>query len=292
MKLLRILAAASICLAFCLLAACGTNTSLQSTTSATSGSGQATVTAEITEQVTSALPTTTQAATTASPQYGEGDKLIAFTFDDGPRVKTTGRILDALEKTGSKATFFVLGENVSDKGTVLRRAISLGCEIGNHTMNHKNLTKLSDEKIAEQISLAGDAVEAATGLRPTLLRAPGGNFKGVESKVGFPLIQWSIDTNDWRYSDNSKPGRSTEQRNADIKKVSASVLDYVKPGDIILMHDIYDFSADVFESVLPELISRGYKLVTVTELYEHYGKELEPGRVYRGINLEKQTTAS
>lgn len=276
MKRITILVAAiGILLAVCLLAGCNPNTDSPITTAGS--------TTQPTEPPTTAEPTEPP---TTQPTYSREDKLIAFTFDDGPRVKTTTKVLDLLESNSAKATFFVLGENVGDKGTVLRRAVSLGCEIGNHTMNHKYLTKLSQESIDEQISLCSDAIEASTGIRPTLVRAPGGNYKGVEDKVGYPLIQWSIDTNDWRYSDRSKPDRSAQQRSADIDKVAASVLDNVKPGDIILMHDIYDFSADVFEQLLPELISRGYKLVTVSELYAAYGVPLEAGSVYRGGSFE------
>ncbi len=272
-----IIAAAGLVLALCLITSCGKFL----------GGDVATVTDTAPSSTTVPTKTTpTTIETTTAPKPIVKDKLIAFTFDDGPRVKTTGKILDLLEKNDARATFFVIGQNVSDKGTVLRRAIMLGCEIGNHSMNHKNFLRLSDKKIKEQLDLSSDAVEAATGILPTLVRVPGGNYKGIEKKVGYPLIQWSIDTNDWRYSDVSKPERSSAQRKADINKVAASILDCVKPGDIILMHDIYDFSVEVFEKVLPELIKRGYKLVTVSEMYDAYGIKLEAGKVYHCIRTD------
>lgn len=235
---------------------------------------------------------TTEPPTTEFP-YSAQDKLVALTFDDGPRVSTTGHILDLLEQYGGHATFFVIGENIEGKQAVMKRAVSLGCAVGNHSMNHKTLTKLGDEAMRSQIDECSVAIKNATGVAPTLMRAPGGAFKGIESRVGFPLIQWSIDTNDWRYKDSAKSGRSAAQRDADLQKVAASVLDHVQPGDIVLMHDIYDFSADVCDIVIPELVSRGYKLVTVEEMYKAYDKELTAGKVYRSVKLETaQTSAS
>ena len=96
-----------------------------------------------------------------------------------------------------------------------------------------------------------------------------------------PLIQWCIDTEDWKYKDKKGSGRSAAQREADKQKIVSAVLDNATGGEIVLMHDLYEMTAEAFEEIVPELIKRGFVLVTVSELYEIYGIELEPGKVYR-----------
>lgn len=228
---------------------------------------------------------TTEELTTAKPKYTADDKLIALTFDDGPSTKATGRILDLLEKNGGTATFFVVGYNIEDNISLIKRAQSLGCEIANHSNDHKNLMKCSASELRTQVDKPNKTLNSLTGVEPELFRAPGGNFGGVEEDIGMPIIQWSIDTNDWRYKDASHKDRSEAQRNADLKKIANKVLDNAESGDIVLMHDIYNFTADLCELIIPGLIEKGFKLVTVSEMYEAYGVKLENGKVYYSIDV-------
>ena len=108
------------------------------------------------------------------PVYEAGTKLIALTFDDGPG-KYTERLLDELKARGLHATFFVVGQNAQHYPALLKRMAEEGHVIGNHTMNHKNLTKLSESEVLQQIDACADIVENASGVRPYLLRCPGGN---------------------------------------------------------------------------------------------------------------------
>lgn len=213
------------------------------------------------------------------------EKLIALTFDDGPRSSTTNRILDVLEKNGSAATFFIVGYNIENNVETIKRASQIGCEIANHSKEHRNLTKLSYSEIWEQVDSPNKKVKALTGIEPKLFRAPGGNYIGVEADIGMPIIQWSIDTEDWKYKDAAKLDRTPEQRDADLKKIADRVVNNAEKGDIILMHDIYDFTADLCEIMVPSLIEKGFKLVTVSEMYEIYGKELKGGVVYNCIKI-------
>lgn len=206
----------------------------------------------------------------ASVNTGEIDPnkpMIALTFDDGPHAKNTVRILDALEKVHGRATFFVLGELVDGKSEILKRASDMGCEIGNHSFDHSNFTKLSADEMKTQLSKTSNLVKAATGKGTGLTRIPYGSVnETIRKVVGTPMIGWSLDTRDW------------ESRNAD--KVVDKVLKNVKDGDIIIMHDIYSSTADAVERLIPELRAKGYQLVTVSELMEARGIKMVNGRVF------------
>lgn len=236
---------------------------------------------------TKEIEKTTQIETT-EPQtkYSKNDKLIAMTFDDGPYSKTTNRILDTLEKNGGVATFFVVGYNLDGNEETLKRAFDMGCEIGNHTKDHKNLTKISSQERRNQIDTVNQRLKEITGKETKVFRAPGGNYKNITDEVGMPLIQWSIDTNDWRHKDASNKGRSAEQRTKELNQIAENVFEQAENGDIILMHDIYEFTADLCEIVIPGLVSRGFKLVTVSEMFEAYGLKLENGNVYKNADVK------
>lgn len=220
-----------------------------------------------------------------SSKYTADDKLIAFTFDDGPSAKFTNRILDVLEKNNSTATFFVVGYNIEDNLSTIERAMKLGCEIGNHSESHKNLTKCSYNELRNQVDTPNESLKNLTGKSPALFRAPGGNFKDVEEDIGMPIIQWSIDTKDWKFKDASNKDRSEAERNNDLEKICNDVVNSAEKGDIVLMHDIYDFTADLCEMVIPALVEKGFKIVSVSEMYDAYGQTLKSGKVYHSIDL-------
>lgn len=195
--------------------------------------------------------------------------MIALTFDDGPRTPVTSRILDSLKANGGKATFFMVGSNVNSNQEVIRRMVEQGCEVGNHTHDHKYLTKLTAGQIKSQVGTTNRKIQAVCGVTPALVRPPGGYMDSrslsVLGNMGMSAIMWSVDTRDWQH------------RNA--KKTINTVLSQVKDGDIILMHDIYSPTADAAEALIPELTARGYQLVTVSELAS-YGGGILPGHKY------------
>lgn len=201
--------------------------------------------------------------------YGIDPKkpMVALTYDDGPNTKTTNRILDALQKVNGRATFFIVGERLDMYSSCIERENALGCEIANHTYNHVMFNNADSKTIREQITKTNNQVRDMTGKMPRLARAPGG-FMGENPKadVGMPLIQWSLDTKDW------------SSRNAD--SVVKNIKDNVKDGDIILMHDLYDSTAQATEEILPWLVAEGYQIVTVTEMMAVKGIEMQPGEVY------------
>lgn len=192
--------------------------------------------------------------------------MIAITYDDGPS-QYTSRILDILKENNSVATFFVLGQRVYNNEGILNRIIDEGSQIGNHTYNHKNLTTISNEELYRQVQGTDDLIRIATGYTPAVMRPPYGSTTGdLNKKIQRPVIKWSIDTRDW------------ESRN--VEMIKNSILDYVKDGDIILMHDMYDSTAEASKIVIPELINRGYQLVTINELVEYRDGILIAGEQY------------
>lgn len=192
--------------------------------------------------------------------------MVALTFDDGPFAPVGNQIMDCLAQYGGKATFFVVGSRVSSYGAELQRMVAEGHEIGNHTYEHKNLTKLSGTQIQSQINQCNDAVQAACGVRPSLVRPPGGAKNGtVLANVQAPVIMWSIDTRDWK------------TRNAG-KTVNA-VMSQVRDGDIVLMHELYSQTGAAALEMIPRLTEAGYQLVTVSEMAALRGGAA-PGGVY------------
>lgn len=197
--------------------------------------------------------------------------MLALTFDDGPNEMTTIPILDALKKHDSVATFFVLGNRVSNNDHILKRILEEGSEIGNHSYNHKELTKVSLGELKEQIMDTQDAIFDSTGIEARLMRPTYGSYDdNLKSKVEMPLILWSVDTLDWQTKD--------------AKKITDHVLANIKDGEIILMHDIYDSTAKAVELLVPQLLERGYQLVTVSELFEARGEALKEGEIYYNMN--------
>ena len=194
--------------------------------------------------------------------------MIALTFDDGPSGATT-RILDALEANGGRATFFMVGNRMRSYPSVINRMVALGCEPASHTWDHSYLTKLSEGQILSNLNQVDDTLQSIAGVRTVIVRPPGGYIndasKAALAKRGTPAVLWSIDTLDWK------------TRNA--QKTIDTVLSNVKDGDIILMHDLYETSADAAVVLIPELKNRGYQLVTVSELASYRGG-MQPGHTY------------
>lgn len=193
-------------------------------------------------------------------------KIVALTYDDGPSIYTP-RILKTLKENNSVATFFVVGNRVPMYSDTVKKAHDMGCEIGNHTYEHKCLTRISETEVRRQISRTNKNVKKVTGQTPVIMRPTGGATNpNVKQWVGMPSIIWSIDTLDWK------------TRNAGSTK--KAVLDHVKDGDIVLMHDLYSATASASETIIPELVKRGYQLVTVSELAECRGGMKETGAYY------------
>lgn len=189
----------------------------------------------------------------AAAIVNENGPVIALTFDDGPYPKVTGHILDVLEKNGVCATFFVLGSRIEGREDVLTRMEELGCEIGNHSFSHADLTRLSKADCQRELSDTDAEIRRVTGHEASVVRPPYGYYnKAVRSAAGRPLILWTVDTNDWR---GKAPG-----------EIADYVIQQAKEGSVILMHDQQTQTADAMEMIIPTLIDEGFRFVTVSEL--------------------------
>lgn len=199
-------------------------------------------------------------------EYDKNKKRIALTFDDGPNYNTS-KIIDTLNKYNVHATFFVLGSRIKGNENILNKMKASGMEIGNHTYSHKLLTKVTEEKIKEEIGMTSKLVFDAVGTYPNLLRPSYGSVSSKIKKASdMPIIIWNIDTLDWK--------------NHNSRKISSRILNKVKDGDIVLMHDIYSATANALDIVIPKLLDRGYELVTVSELFYYKEISLDNGKVY------------
>lgn len=182
---------------------------------------------------------------------------IAMTFDDGPSPETTPRLLDILKQRNIKATFFMIGQNAQANPTIVQRILKEGHEIGNHSWTHPQLSKLSDDRVTEEITKTQTAIKNACGYTPVLLRPPYGAITArqkdwIEKQFGLSVIIWSVDPFDWK-----RPGASViEQR----------ILAGARPGAIILSHDIHKQTVDAMPATLDALAAKGFKFVTVSQL--------------------------
>ncbi len=206
---------------------------------------------------------------TSIPEVPGNRKKIALTFDDGPGPYTKA-IVDCLNGNNSKATFFVVGNRVASYSGVLSYAYQSGHEIANHSYSHPMLTGLDAAGIQEQVSNTDAAISNVIGVNTVLMRPPGGAVnQNVKDNVGKPMINWSIDTLDWK----------TRNKTATIN----SVMNNVREGDIILMHDIHRPTMEAVLELVPLLRSEGYEMVTVSELARLKGYNLSNGVLYTSL---------
>ena len=194
------------------------------------------------------------------PELDPQKPFVAITFDDGPNPSTTNAILDVLEENYAKGTFFVLGKNVIEYPKEVKREYDLGMEVGSHTYSHSEnptFANMSEEQERKEIEDTNDAIDKAGVPKPTLLRPPYGakndKAKNVIKSYGLSIITWNLDTEDWKY-------KSSDHTYQEIMKA--------QDGDVILLHDIHEYNVEAVKKAVPELIDKGFQLVTVTELYD------------------------
>jgi len=185
------------------------------------------------------------------------EHLLALTIDAAWNADKTKFILDTLDRYEIKATFFLCGVWVEAYPEMVKEIAARGHEIGNHSLTHPHMNRISAEEIRGELSKLDDRIEELTGKRCKLFRAPFGEYNDtVVSTVrdlGYEVIQWNIDTVDW------KEGRTPET-------ILNAVFPKLSDGSIILCHN----NGYGIETYLPKLIeeaqSRGYRFVTISEL--------------------------
>ena len=188
-------------------------------------------------------------------------KLLMLTFDDGPN-KYTKKLLDILDETGTKVTFFVLGEQIEKYPEIIKREYENGHLVCIHSYTHKFFTKISKEEIDEQIELTKDEIINLTGYTPRYIRVPYGiinnNVESILKEHNLENILWNVDSLDWKYKNKYNTVNHIKQN--------------VKGNDIILMHDIFDPSIEAAKEIIDYYTKLGYRFITIDKF--NYIKEI------------------
>ena len=196
------------------------------------------------------------------------EKLVALTFDDGPSGRFTRRLLDGLKAENANATFLLCGYRIEQYPELVDRILEEGHEIGLHGYSHDPMEKMTRGQITGELEITRSLLPENAQVR--FVRTPGGavtdSVRAVAETMGLSVLLWSVDPRDW----------ATEDSHA----IEAAVLDTVRDGDVILLHDMSDSSVDAALSLLKKLKNQGFRFVTVSELVRLRGIGLRPGEVY------------
>ncbi len=223
------------------------------------------------------MPDKTEQETTELPNnnpYGidPSKPMVALTFDDGPS-KYTWDIVNTLQTHKARATFFIIGNQVATHQAAIDYTLANHNEIASHSFGHKNLTKLSDVEVLNQIRPVDTALLEQHEYIPALYRVPFGSkderVLEILKQEGKPVIGWSVDPYDWKVKDKGT--------------IVNHVLNSVQDGDIVLMHDIYEPTAQAVQELVPALQEKGYQIVTVSEMFQFRGITPEAGTYYREL---------
>ena len=203
------------------------------------------------------------------PVYGvevKGErKVIALTFDAAWGADKTQGIIDTMKKYDAKGTVFLVGFWVDKFEKETKAIAEAGFDIGNHSRNHLNMPKLSDDEIRAEIEYVNDRVNELTGIKPTYFRAPFGDYSdrlmSAIEELDMVGVQWSIDSLDWK-------GLSA-------KEIFNRVVPKAKSGDIVLFHNNSDHVLDALPLVLSALKEQGFEFVTLSELVATEGYTID-----------------
>ena len=180
--------------------------------------------------------------------------VVALTFDDGPSCYTE-EILETLRRNEVCATFFVLGNKVEDYQEVLKKSVSYHNELGNHSYNHKWLSRLPINSLKEQIEKTQQVLQETLSYQPKYLRPTYGSVNDrIRKNTELKIVLWTVDTKDWKITN--------------VDRIIEKATTNIKDGDIILMHDIFERSSQALEKIIPILKEQGFQFVTISELEE------------------------
>jgi peptidoglycan/xylan/chitin deacetylase (PgdA/CDA1 family) len=251
----------------------------KTTTTTSSKAGQETTLATTTTTAATTAATTSQAPTATPTPLPEPPSAkhpaIALTFDDGPSLKDTGKLLDLLAAEDVKVTFFVLGEQIAaGRQSLVKREFDEGHEIAGHTYSHLNLAKASAKTARDELTKTNKLIEQITGQKTTLMRPPLGAFndttKSICKDLGLALISWSWQScpEDWNH--RGEPAL-----------IANYVISKAANGHIVLLHDTNSTTVEAMPAMIKGLKKRGFRFMTVSELLAYGGKgEPQAGKAY------------
>ena len=208
------------------------------------------------------------ASEAAAQEEGDTPKYVALTFDDGPSPRCTPRLLDGLQELGARATFFVVGCQAVKDPDIVQRIAAEGHQVGNHSYDHADLHSLTAVQALADLRRNDDLLRELLGDGDYWVRPPYGLMSEEEAAaLAVPLVNWSVDTEDWRTKD--------------CGKILDAIYRCTGDGDIVLLHDRYQNTVDAVLAAIEHLQEQGYVFVTVAELLELKGITPEPGVTYR-----------
>lgn len=207
---------------------------------------------------------------TTIPTAADGTVYVALTFDDGPSAKYTPELLDGLAERGVHATFFLVGNLVEENPELVRRMAEEGHQIGNHSYDHADLTRLTEWEMKQDIARCDVVLCSLLGESSYWVRPPYGCVSDGECGcIDAPLINWSVDPRDWEVKNK--------------EKIVNAICDAVFDGCIVLLHDRYETSVEAALETIDRLQEQGIQFLTVEEMFALHGIEPENGKLYRKV---------
>lgn len=183
-------------------------------------------------------------------------KVVSVTFDAAWGADDTGNLIEILDKYDVTATFFVVGDWVDKYPEAVKALSDAGHEVMNHSNSHPHMTELSKDKMLQELNSCNDKIEAVTGVRPTLFRAPYGEYNdalvGAARSLGCYTIQWDVDSLDWK--------------DLSATDINERVCKAVQSGSIVLFHNAAKHTPEALPSIIEYLLAQGYKIVPVSEI--------------------------
>ena len=214
------------------------------------------------------LPACTRADAPAASASADPPKYVALTFDDGPSPRCTPQLLDGLRDLGAKATFFVVGCQAVKDPDIVRRIADEGHQVGNHSYDHAALDRLTPAQALADLEKNDALLRELLGEGDYWVRPPYGLLTDDEAaRLTVPLVNWSVDTEDWR------------TKNCD--KILDVIYRCTGDGDIVLLHDRHLNTVEATLKAIAHLQQQGYVFVTVSELLSLKNVTPEPGVTYR-----------
>ena len=183
-------------------------------------------------------------------------KVLSISFDAAWGNEDTQQLIDILGKYGIKATFFVVGEWVDKYPESVKALHDAGHEVMNHSDDHAHMTQLSKEEIIADVEACNDKIEAVTGVRPTLIRPPYGEYDDnvitAIRSIGMEPIQWDVDSLDWK--------------DLSAQEITKRVTSKVQAGSIVLFHNAALHTPEALPTILETLLQEGYTFVPISQL--------------------------
>ena len=208
-------------------------------------------------------------------QKSADDKVVAMSFDAAWGNEDTGKLIEIMDKYKVKTTFFVVGSWVDKFPESVKQLSNAGHEIMNHSDTHPHMTQIPVEKMKEEVESCDKKIEAITGKKPTLFRAPYGDYNnsvvGTMRDTGHFTIQWDVDSLDWK--------------DLSASEITDRVLKKVKPGSIILFHNAAKHTPEALPGIIEALQKDGYKIVPVSQLILKENYTIDPS----GMQVPQKT---